>query len=122
ASPLLKRLASQLLSAVAGVLRWCAGVLTTAAQKAQWVRLTHLEFVPRTDDVFIVTYPRSGTTWMQMILYQLTTDGNMDFTHIAEYCPWFEKSLRSARGFETRPSPRLFKSHLPYREIPKGPC
>jgi hypothetical protein len=46
----------------------------------------------------------------------------MDFPHIAEYCPWFEKSLRSSRGFELRPSPRLFKSHLAYRHIPKGPC
>jgi hypothetical protein len=59
---------------------------------------------------------------MQMILYQLTTDGLMDFPHIAEYCPWFEKSLCSTRGFETRPSPRLFKSHLPHPWIPKGPC
>jgi Sulfotransferase domain len=84
--------------------------------------LTHVDFVPRPDDIFIVTYPRSGTTWMQMILYQLTTDGNMDFPHIYEYCPWFEQSSRSAGGFEGRPSPRLFKSHLTYRQIPKGPC
>jgi hypothetical protein len=59
---------------------------------------------------------------MQMILYQLTTDGSMDFPHIYEYCPWFERSSRSALGFEARPSPRLFKSHLSYRKIPKGPC
>jgi Sulfotransferase domain len=51
----------------------------------------------------------------------LTTEGSMDFPHIAEFCPWFEKSLRSARGFELRPSPRIFKSHLPYPQIPKGP-
>jgi hypothetical protein len=57
-----------------------------------------------------------------MILYQLTTDGNMDFPHITEYCPWFEKSQRSGQGFEARPSPRIFKSHLPYGNIPKGPC
>ena len=40
--------------------------------------------------------------------------------YIAEFCPWFEKSVRSARGFELRPSPRLFKSHLTYAQIPKG--
>jgi hypothetical protein len=118
----LKRLAARFLSAVAALLQWLAGLLSNAARKVQWVRLARLEFVPRPDDIFIVTYPRSGTTWMQMILYQLTTDGRMDFPHIAEYCPWFERSGRSARGFDTRPAPRLFKSHLAYRDIPKGPC
>jgi hypothetical protein len=118
----MKRLAVRLLSAAAAVLQWLANLLGAAAGKLQWVRLAHLEFVPRPDDVFIVTYPRSGTTWMQMILYQLTTDGTMDFPHIYEYCPWFERSSRSGLGFEARPSPRLFKSHLPYKKIPKGPC
>jgi len=113
-----KRLAVWLLRAAAAVLQWLANHLIAAAGKVQRVRLARLEFVPRPDDVFIVTYPRSGTTWMQMILYQLTTDGDMDFPHIYEYCPWFERSSRSALGFEARPSPRLFKSHLTYGKIP----
>jgi hypothetical protein len=118
----LKRVAVRLLKSAAAVLHRLANLLSTAAGKLQWVQLVHLEFVPRPDDVFIVTYPRSGTTWMQMILYQLNTDGSMDFPHIYEYCPWFERSSRSGLGFEARPSPRLFKSHLPHRKIPKGPC
>jgi hypothetical protein len=118
----IKRLAVRLLKAAAAVLQWVANLLSAAAGKLQWVRLAHVEFLARPDDVFIVTYPRSGTTWMQMILYQLTTDGNMDFPHIYEYCPWFERSSRSGVGFETRPSPRLFKSHLAYKKVPKGPC
>jgi hypothetical protein len=121
-SVLLTGLAAGLLRAAVALLQWLARLLTAAAQKVQWVLLKHIEFVPRPDDIFIVTYPRSGTTWMQMILYQLTTDGAMAFPHITEYCPWFEKSQRSARGFATRPSPRVFKSHLPYRDLPKGPC
>jgi hypothetical protein len=83
-----------------------------------------LEFRPRADDVFVATYPRSGTTWMQMILYQLTTDGKMDFTHISQVCPWFERSLAlgtmEAQDFESLRSPRIFKTHLPYRWLPKG--
>jgi hypothetical protein len=117
-----QHIAAWLLTVLAVMLHGLAGLLTGAAQRLHWFRLSRLDFVPRPDDVFIVTYPRSGTTWMQMILYQLTTDGGMDFPHIAEYCPWFERSLRSGRGFETRPSPRIFKSHLSYRDIPKGPC
>ena len=119
---LLKRPAVRLLSVVLAVLQWLGNLLNAATGTLRWIRLRYLEYVPRPDDIFVVTYSRSGTTWMQMILYQLTTDGNMDFPHIYEYCPWFEASLRSAGGFEGRPSPRLFKSHLPYRRIPKGPC
>jgi hypothetical protein len=107
---------------VASVLQRLADLLEEAIRGTRLVKLIHCDFVPRPDDIFIVTYPRSGTTWMQMILYQLTTDGSMDFPHIYEYCPWFEESSRSADGFEGRPSPRLFKSHLSYGRIPKGPC
>jgi hypothetical protein len=73
------------------------------------------------DDIFIVTYPRSGTTWLQMILYQLTTDGSMDFPHINAVCPWFERSLRLGWDLDALPSPRVFKSHLPFDEVPQGP-
>jgi hypothetical protein len=118
----LRSSAGRLLAAAAAGLRGVAELLRGVACRVDWLRLKHADFVPRPDDVFIVTYPRSGTTWLQMILYQLTTDGNMDLPHIAEYCPWFERSIRSARGFETRPSPRIFKSHLPYAKIPQGPC
>src|SRR5262249_53366710 len=121
-APRLKQLAARLFKALTAVVQWLAGLLSAAGRKFQWVQLRYLEFVPRPDDIFLDTYSRSGTTWMQMILYQLTTDGNMDFPHIYEYCPWFEASLRAAGGFEGRPSPRLFKSHLPYHQIPRGPC
>jgi hypothetical protein len=117
-----QRIASRLLGMAAVMVQWPANLLSEAARSIQLVKLRHFDFVPRPDDILIVTYPRSGTTWMQMILYQLTTDGDMDFPHIYEYCPWFESSSRCAGGFEGRPSPRLFKSHLPYRQIPKGPC
>jgi hypothetical protein len=117
-----RRIAARLLGMAGAMVQWLADLLGGTAQWVRLRKLRHFDFVPQPDDVFIVTYPRSGTTWMQMILYQLTTDGDMDFPHIYEYCPWFENSSRCAGGFEGRPSPRLFKSHLSYRRIPKGPC
>jgi peroxiredoxin len=78
-------------------------------------------FVPRPDDVFVITYPRSGTTWMQMILYQLTTDGTMDFAHICQVCPWLERALHFGTDLDSLSSPRVFKSHLAFGKIPKGP-
>jgi Sulfotransferase domain len=120
ASSLLKLALGQLLTLLATLLQSMDSALQFLRRTIHLLHLRRFAFVPRSDDIFIVTYPRSGTTWMQMILYQLTTDGSMDFPHIAEYCPWFERSQRSTRGFETCPSPRIFKSHLPYQKIPKG--
>ncbi len=75
------------------------------------------------DDLFIVTYPKSGTTWLQMILYQLTTDGAMEFAHIDDVSPHLEETLvPMGRKISDLPgTPRVVKSHLPYRDIPKGP-
>ncbi|MBN1239575.1 MAG: sulfotransferase domain-containing protein [Gammaproteobacteria bacterium] len=96
--------------------------LSYLANQVNFINVRFVEFVPRPSDVFIVTYPRSGTTWMQMILYQLTTGGSDDFTHIAEVCPWFERAAARGDNLERLPPVRIIKSHLPYSRIPKGPC
>ncbi len=114
--------ASLFLRLFAVVLKLALGKLSALVRHVEWFRLRSLDYVPRPDDIFIVTYPRSGTTWMQMILYQLTTEGSMDIPHIAQCSPWFERSLKAGKGFDALPSPRIFKSHLSYRQIPKGPC
>lgn len=78
-------------------------------------------FVPRPDDIFVVTYPKSGTTLLQMMLYQLTTAGEMDFPHIDSVCPWWEMELHVGRPevLESMDSPRILKSHLRPRMLPK---
>jgi hypothetical protein len=83
-----------------------------------------LYFKPRADDIFIASYPRSGTTWVQFILYQLTTDGKMDFDHLSQVSPWYERSMAidssAVRGFEGLGSRRLFKTHLLPGWLPTG--
>jgi hypothetical protein len=88
----------------------------------QKLKLELRSYIPHSDDIFIVTYPRSGTTLVQMILYQLLTDGEMDFAHIQEWSPFYESRIQNGQSFEEFPSPRVFKSHLYYKLIPKGPC
>jgi hypothetical protein len=82
-----------------------------------------LEYDGSPDDVFIVTYPKSGTTWLQMIVYQLTTDGAMDFAHIDQVSPHLEETMipRCRKISDLPATPRVMKSHLSYHEIPKGP-
>src|SRR5215208_7027095 len=74
------------------------------------------------DDVFISTYPKSGTTLLQMIVHQLRGDGGMDIPHINAVVPWLETEVTTENyGFlAALPSPRVFKTHLHYELLPPG--
>ena len=77
-------------------------------------------FEARDTDVYISTFFKSGTTWMQMILYQMFTHGNMDFEHIYEVSPWLINEAGGKDGAERinkLNNPRIFKAHEPYEEF-----
>lgn len=82
------------------------------------------EFQARPEDVFISSYPRSGTTWMQHIVHALRSGGDMRFRHISDVAPWFERPLalgrQRAHDYAALESPRIFKSHLPRSWLPRG--
>jgi hypothetical protein len=78
-------------------------------------------FESRADDIFIVTYPRSGTTWLQMIVYQLLTGGEAPLDHISKFSPYFEASPDTHGTFEGKYR-RVFKSHLDYQQVPHRDC
>jgi len=73
-----------------------------------------MEFGERDDDIYIISYPRSGTTVLQMILYQLTTEGNMDFEHFDHISPWIRNEAFENRKPPELKSPRIIKSHDTY--------
>lgn len=87
----------------------------------QWLRDN---FQPRSDDIYVATFPKSGTTWMQMLLYQLTTAGDMNFDHIYEVSPWLagdpDGGVPPYGDTDALRSPRIFKIHLPYRALPRN--
>lgn len=71
-------------------------------------------------DVYVSTFSKSGTTWAQIILYQLTTDGDMGFDHLFDVSPWvWYAAVREVEPAVT-PSPRILKSHDDYRRFRKG--
>jgi hypothetical protein len=107
-----------------GTLMPLAGWLMRSGQTLQRFLLLRINwsfFNPRGNDVYVATYPKSGTTLIQMMLYQLTTDGDMDFPHLNAVCPWIELELfkGNAAGLEALASPRCFKTHLLHRDLPR---
>lgn len=85
-------------------------------------RAAHEAFVARPDDVFICTYSKSGTTWMQQIVHQLRSGGSMDFDDISEVVPWLESAVDVGidPAADQAWTPRAFKSHLTWSEAPRG--
>jgi hypothetical protein len=78
-------------------------------------------FTPRPDDIFVATYPRSGTSLMQATLHHLAPGHQVDFQHIDEVSPFLEKALQAQRSLDELPSPRVFKTHLPCRLVTQWP-
>ncbi|XP_059927527.1 amine sulfotransferase [Gadus macrocephalus] len=78
-------------------------------------------FEIRDSDVFLVTYPKSGTIWTQQIItsiYELDDD-HVPYPNNLERMPWLEY-LEGREDYSLRPSPRLFASHLTPTLLPPG--
>ncbi|XP_060545068.1 amine sulfotransferase-like isoform X2 [Pantherophis guttatus] len=74
------------------------------------------------DDIFIITYPKSGTVWTQNILSLIFHEGHRDGTEnitLLDRIPWLEYNLFRV-DLTNLPSPRIICSHLPYYLAPKG--
>jgi hypothetical protein len=116
-------LGSRLLGATTSVLDSAVHNLENARRIANFLR-GRMEFEVRPDDVFISSYPRSGTTLTQWILYLLTHEDQADPDHLTRVSPWFERSIAigelDASDLDRFPSPRVFKSHLPREWLPNG--
>ncbi|CAB4005017.1 sulfotransferase domain-containing [Paramuricea clavata] len=81
-----------------------------------------LGFVPRSSDVIVATPMKCGTTWMQQIMHQLRSGGDMTFTDIDEVVPWIELAYDVGLDLdaEHKYQPRCFKTHASYDVCPKG--
>jgi hypothetical protein len=119
----LKKTATRVLRLTTSALDRVTRGLDSTRRVANFLR-GRLELEVRPSDVFISSYPRSGTTLTQWILYLLTHEGQADPTHLTEVSPWFERSLAigelTAADLDRFPSPRVFKSHLPREWLPDG--
>lgn len=81
-----------------------------------------LAFQPHPTDVILSPYAKSGTTWLQQIVHGLRTRGDMDFDDISRVIPWIETAYDLGLDLDAPQValPRAFKSHLGWRQVPKG--
>eukprot|EP00096_Caligus_rogercresseyi_P015078 TRINITY_DN7534_c0_g1_i1.p1 TRINITY_DN7534_c0_g1~~TRINITY_DN7534_c0_g1_i1.p1 ORF type:complete len:299 (-),score=59.72 TRINITY_DN7534_c0_g1_i1:138-1034(-) len=82
-------------------------------------------FGVRKDDVIVGSFPKSGTTWLQEIVYELLHPESIEifseeFTDVMENkFPYLEYVYPGLKEIEQRPSPRLIKTHLPLHLLPE---
>ena len=81
----------------------------------------------RPDDVWVVSYPKADTTWTQQIVKLILINGVDDGKKLSESVPWIEALNTDERFYyqlptplEDMPSPRAFKSHFRYDNMPCG--
>ena len=81
-----------------------------------------MSFQARASDIFINSYPKSGTTWLQQIVHGLRSRGDMGFEEITAVVPWLETALDMGIDIhgEQFADPRAYKIHLPLTMVPKG--
>ncbi|XP_064484597.1 sulfotransferase ssu-1-like [Ornithodoros turicata] len=75
-------------------------------------------YKPRPDDIFIVTYPKCGTTWVQHIVFYVLNHGvpPQDHEEFESKTPFFE--LKGQAAVENLVRPAAIKTHLPFDRQP----
>lgn len=73
-------------------------------------------YLPDPNDIFLVSYPKSGNTWVRFLLANLIKqdDTLIDFHNVHDYCPEWERHLEIIKGLSY---PRIIKSHQQYNKI-----
>ncbi|KAH8028635.1 hypothetical protein HPB51_017853 [Rhipicephalus microplus] len=83
--------------------------------------LSTLAYKPRPGDLFLVSYPKAGSTWTQHIMYNILMNAE-NATNPFDLLMRFPcLDLQGAEAAMYAPQPSAFKSHLPFNKIPYSP-
>ena len=121
----------------------CHGYLLPPFTTTEWLEQVSTSFQPRDSDVFVLSFPKSGTHWLCYIIYLLEhkekASKKIMGTHVAVLdMPQIDfegqlPEIKSDRPLDLTgmklpknfiaalPDPRLFFSHMPHLYLPKNP-
>uniref|UniRef100_A0A0N5A6K7 Sulfotransfer_1 domain-containing protein n=1 Tax=Parastrongyloides trichosuri TaxID=131310 RepID=A0A0N5A6K7_PARTI len=81
--------------------------------------VTAKKLLMRFDDIFVVSYPKSGSTWIREIVLRLIND-----KYVASGVPQFFASpyleCFGSKVLDMYPSPRVIKTHFNFNDCPKN--
>ena len=96
--------------------------LPLSVTQPQLESMKGIELFP--DDIWVVTYPKCGTTWTQQVVRSILDRGDDDLL-IDMAVPWVEAANSKIIPYDidlsTFKHPRALKSHMPYNSMPCGP-
>jgi hypothetical protein len=88
-------------------------------------------YIPGPQDVFVMTFAKSGTNWMMQIAHQLIHHGKGEYEHLHDVVPWpdtlvipgplkkYAIPLEAATDWKSAPEPlRVIKTHFNWDMLP----
>ncbi|MGK7940304.1 MAG: sulfotransferase domain-containing protein [Crocosphaera sp.] len=80
--------------------------------------ISALKYQAEVSDIFLITYPKCGTTWTQYILWLMQNQGEplSPSEKLEDYIPHLEEVGKDK--IEKLPKQRVIKTHLPYNLTP----
>lgn len=82
-------------------------------------------FQARPEDIFVASYPKSGTTWLQQVVYLMCNldkkEEEESEDEIMEWrFPYLEHQYPGLKEIDNRPGRRFIKTHLPAHLLPQS--
>ncbi|KAF8781773.1 sulfotransferase 1E1-like [Argiope bruennichi] len=88
----------------------------------KFIKEEYSTYEARSDDIYVVSYPKTGTTWLQEIVYLIHSNVDINSARnlsLDKRFPYIEHSKTNFNEVKNMNSPRLLKTHLPYSCLPE---